>query len=80
MSLYTWLGEHTRHFYDLSTTRYNNWTTENSFTNIQYLEEYFYPMRPAADDSKVKEYISDIFDEKKNEIIDEIIEKLKEEE
>jgi len=44
MSLYTWLREHTRHFYDLSTTRYNNWTTENNFTNIQYLEEYFYPM------------------------------------
>lgn len=78
MSLYTWLREHTRHFYDLSTTRYNNWTTENNFTNIQYLEEYFYPMQPHSNDVKIQEYIVTAIDEKIDEIVEKVIQKLNE--
>ena len=78
MSLYTWLREHTRHFYDLSTTRYGNWTSENSSTNLQYLEEYFYPIQPYSNDTKIQEYITTAIDEKTDEIVEKVIQKLNE--
>lgn len=80
MSLYTWLTQCSRKFYDLSTTRYNNWTSENSSNNISYLEEYVNTVRPTVNDDKIKEYMAEIFEEKKNEMIDEIVQKLTEDE
>ena len=78
MSLYTWLTKYSSSCYDLSTTRYSNWTSENNLTNIQYLEEYFYPVQLTINNNKIKEYISEVFDEKKDDIVNEVMEKLKE--
>lgn len=71
MSLYTWLSNGGNE-YNVVSSRYNYWTTENNYQSISDIDIYSLPCH----ESQIKVYTMPIQAEQIDEIVEKVLEKL----